>query len=448
LGNRSLIILALYRTGAEMGHTMIYSHDTSPTWFERWPAWLRWVCVLPAAVCGMILLNLCTRLSTLGSSHEVREMVDVAVSLFRPAAFVYAGVMMAPRARRAVAVILAVVYLLCLASLATWMYVSDLFGDDTDWWRNVGALMLGSLGAIGTAWHCWQAEAAVSVGQGRASGLRTKWPPPPRHAARPPRRVWRVDWRLVPGIVARWFLVLPAAIGAWIGSQFLVALISSIISFFGDANFIVRVLGLNALSQLCTTIVGSYWFVRAGAATAPTHRFATAIVLSALHTLFMMWALYAVMSLPDVALSSPIHYPMPLGLDEQTDTVWWALLQGIIALIVPIAACVAVYRGPLHVKKLLIVTGWSLQIVGTSLSGLCLCWALWVMFLTLYAQLGVAGLIIGLAFFPFMVMVTPGYIAWVYGIPAIFGIFWGVVGGAMVGLGDWLKKRAASWTAQ
>jgi hypothetical protein len=81
----------------------------------------------------------------------------------------------------------------------------------------------------------------------------------------------------------RWILVLPAAIGGWIGIQIGIILVSGIIdiAWFGGLG------GANDthLVQFLNTIASAWAFVFAGAKTAPSNRGATALCLTALFIL-------------------------------------------------------------------------------------------------------------------------------------------------------------------
>lgn len=78
----------------------------------------------------------------------------------------------------------------------------------------------------------------------------------------------------------KWLLVLPAAVGAWAGLQLLLALLISIpfyrdlVMFGGDVDLMLK--------EFVYSGAAPYWFVMAGAHTAPSHRTTTAVSLSCL----------------------------------------------------------------------------------------------------------------------------------------------------------------------
>jgi len=88
----------------------------------------------------------------------------------------------------------------------------------------------------------------------------------------------------------RWILVLPAAIGAWIGIQIGIILVSGIIdiAWFGGLG------GANDthLVQFLNTVASAWAFVFAGARTAPSKRGATALCLTALFILGAFGVIY------------------------------------------------------------------------------------------------------------------------------------------------------------
>ena len=88
----------------------------------------------------------------------------------------------------------------------------------------------------------------------------------------------------------RWILVLPATIGAWIGIQLGIILVSGIIdiAWFGGLG------GANDthLVQFLNTIASAWAFVFAGAKTAPSNRGATAMCLTALFILGSFGAIF------------------------------------------------------------------------------------------------------------------------------------------------------------
>ena len=119
----------------------------------------------------------------------------------------------------------------------------------------------------------------------------------------------------------RWIAVLPAAVGAYFGIQIFVALGSS----FG--------LGSESLSnvwcQLVNSIAGPYCFVYAGAKTAPTQRFITAIGLTVLFSLVNGAILV-------LALQNQGRLTTPL---------WWLITCTVIGVIATIVCCVQFHQG-------------------------------------------------------------------------------------------------------
>jgi hypothetical protein len=114
----------------------------------------------------------------------------------------------------------------------------------------------------------------------------------------------------------RWIAVLPAAIGAYLGIQVVVAIGNS---FSGYPESLI-----NVWCQLINSIAGPYCFVLAGAKTAPFHRFITAVVLTMLYSL-------ANGVLLTLVLTSQRQFSTPL---------WWFVTSLIIGLVAAIVACV------------------------------------------------------------------------------------------------------------
>jgi hypothetical protein len=71
--------------------------------------------------------------------------------------------------------------------------------------------------------------------------------------------------------ILRWIAVLPAAIGAWIGIQLLLILMSFMFTPYRYADWVL---------QITTTAFSSYVFVTLGAYTAPRFQYQTGIVLA------------------------------------------------------------------------------------------------------------------------------------------------------------------------
>lgn len=126
----------------------------------------------------------------------------------------------------------------------------------------------------------------------------------------------------------RWLLVLPAAIGAAVGSAAAIIFISSIPDW---------------ASQILTTIVPPYAFVRAGAGVAPRWRFVAALTLSIPVFAGGAWMISTVTSLPGATPSATIVWPMPAGLDDKSDPLWWVVLAGILMAGAAVAACIEIW---------------------------------------------------------------------------------------------------------
>ena len=118
----------------------------------------------------------------------------------------------------------------------------------------------------------------------------------------------------------RWIAVLPAAIGAYLGIQVVVAIGNS---FSGYSESLI-----NMWCQLINSIAGPYCFVLAGAKTAPVYRFITAVVLTTLFSL-------ANGVLLTLVLTSQRQFSTPL---------WWFVTSLIIGLVAAIGACVQLHH--------------------------------------------------------------------------------------------------------
>jgi Kef-type K+ transport system membrane component KefB len=120
--------------------------------------------------------------------------------------------------------------------------------------------------------------------------------------------------------ILRWMAVLPAAIGAYIG----VALLTLIFHYLnGDFEF---------FGQLASAVLSPIAFVYAGARTAPTHHFTTAITLTVLHAVIL------------AAMFGFIAYSLFILKMTFKNPVWWDTTRAAIGVAVTIAACVAIAR--------------------------------------------------------------------------------------------------------
>jgi uncharacterized membrane protein HdeD (DUF308 family) len=118
----------------------------------------------------------------------------------------------------------------------------------------------------------------------------------------------------------RWIAVLPAAIGAYLVIQVVIAIANS---FSGFPESVV-----NMWCQLINSIAGPYCFVLARAKTAPSHSFVTAVVLTVVFSLANGVLLTSV-------LTSQRQFSTPL---------WWIVASSIIGLVVAIVACVQLHH--------------------------------------------------------------------------------------------------------
>jgi hypothetical protein len=118
----------------------------------------------------------------------------------------------------------------------------------------------------------------------------------------------------------RWIAVLPAAIGAYLGIQVVVAIGNS----FGPGPESL----INLWCEFINSVAGPYCFVLAGAKTAPSHRFITAVVLTVLFSV-------ANGVLLTLVLTSQRQFSTPL---------WWFVTSLIIGLVAAIIACVQLHH--------------------------------------------------------------------------------------------------------
>jgi len=112
--------------------------------------------------------------------------------------------------------------------------------------------------------------------------------------------------------ILRWIAVLPAAVASFFGVQLLIILINSMTS----ASWSDRML------QLINSGASAYYFVYAGARTAPTYQFVVGIVLAILFGIF-------------VVVIATVGFFI-----KTTDPLWWLILAGVISLVAAIASVV------------------------------------------------------------------------------------------------------------
>jgi len=116
--------------------------------------------------------------------------------------------------------------------------------------------------------------------------------------------------------VMRWIAVLPAALGAFVGVQIAIIVISLVQSGFNE--------GPDYWAQFANSVAGTYFLVWAGAKTAPRHRYVTALALAVLYGIFTG----AVFTL---AIERGLY---------QSAYRWWDILCYVAGIISAIVACV------------------------------------------------------------------------------------------------------------
>jgi hypothetical protein len=121
-------------------------------------------------------------------------------------------------------------------------------------------------------------------------------------------------------IVLRWIAVLPAAVGSYVGVALLTVLMQHLNS---DSAF---------WGELSSAVFAPMAFVYAGATTAPTHRFTTAITLTVLHAMLL------------AGMFGFIAYGLFVLKTTFKDPVWWAATRAVIGVAVTIGATVAISR--------------------------------------------------------------------------------------------------------
>jgi hypothetical protein len=122
---------------------------------------------------------------------------------------------------------------------------------------------------------------------------------------------WEVpDW-------LRWLLVLPAALGAWIGSQIFIMMLGNIMKYGLELwNLGIWVVTVGA------AVAAPYGFVWAGALAAPRYSFRVAVILTAIHALGAMTILV-----------------MVLGTEHLNAPVWWVITGNGVGILATLGAC-------------------------------------------------------------------------------------------------------------
>jgi hypothetical protein len=133
-------------------------------------------------------------------------------------------------------------------------------------------------------------------------------------------------------------LVLPAAVLGITGAQLLWMI--AIMLWNPPAEV--------AFNQLVNNVVAPLFFIRAGVFAAPRQKLRVAVVLAGLWTLLMLWMVWYVLSIPGATLSSTVVWPMPAGLDEQRDPVWWVVVLAVIGATTSLLTCLWMYQ---HEKR-------------------------------------------------------------------------------------------------
>jgi uncharacterized membrane protein HdeD (DUF308 family) len=118
----------------------------------------------------------------------------------------------------------------------------------------------------------------------------------------------------------RWLAVLPAAIGAYFAVQIAVGIAMVFVNGLDDRP--------DYQSQFIASIVGPYFLVLAGAKTAPTFRFVTALALTVLHAVFN---------------GSVATLVIGQGM-RQSFSLWWLILTGVVGIIASIVACIQIRK--------------------------------------------------------------------------------------------------------
>ncbi len=122
---------------------------------------------------------------------------------------------------------------------------------------------------------------------------------------------WEVpDW-------LRWLLVLPVAVGAWIGSQVFIMMLGNIMKHGLELwNLGIWVVTVGA------AVAAPYGFVWAGALAAPRYSFRVAVILTALH-----------------ALGATAILVVALGTEQINAPVSWIITGNGIGILATLGAC-------------------------------------------------------------------------------------------------------------
>jgi len=111
----------------------------------NWRAFFRWCAVLPAAMVAYLLSSLPVLVVTLGTSDWWAQFLQ---SVVNPAAAIWAGAKVAPKAERTVAALLAVTQAVALTGLALYsLTTGHQWFDEPLWWMIIcwGAGVWGSI---------------------------------------------------------------------------------------------------------------------------------------------------------------------------------------------------------------------------------------------------------------------------------------------------------------
>ena len=119
----------------------------------------------------------------------------------------------------------------------------------------------------------------------------------------------------------RWVLVLPVAVGAWVGAQISIMAIGNVFYPMGLWNLATWFV------KIATIAVAPYGLVWAGAQTAPRHSFTVAIVLTVVHAIFATAILV-----------------LAIDVERLTAPLWWIITGYIVGAAVTIVACVQFRR--------------------------------------------------------------------------------------------------------
>lgn len=121
---------------------------------------------------------------------------------------------------------------------------------------------------------------------------------------------------------SRWALVLPAAVGAWVGAQIFITVIANFFYPMGYWNFATW------LVKTATIVAAPYCFVWAGAKTAPRRSFAVAVALAVVH-----------------AIAATTVLLLAVKAEGGGAPIWWVITGYMVGISATIAACVRLRRG-------------------------------------------------------------------------------------------------------